>query len=102
MDSVESFARSFRCDPYLPAVAALILLLGLLGASFSHSCQSDGCIGVAVFILAARFLLALQLIVCLPVFHSRGRRREEPVAVALVAWAGLSIACHVLPLLLIK
>jgi hypothetical protein len=102
MGSAEAFARSFRSDPYLPVVAALILLLRLVGASFSHSCQSDGCIGVAVFNVAAAFLLALQLLICLPIFHSRWRRREEPVGVALTVWAAISIACFGLPIAFFK
>jgi hypothetical protein len=102
MDSTEGFARSFRTAPYLPVVAALILLLRLLGASFSHSCQSDGCIGVAVFTAAAAFLLAVQLMICLPVFHSRCRRRGEPAGLSLAAWAAISIACFWLPLGLMK
>lgn len=102
MTSAESFTRSFRSDPYLPVVAALILWLRVSGASFSHSCESDGCIGIAVFTLAGAFLLAVQLLICLPIFHSRMRRREEPVGVALAAWAALSIACFVIPLFFMK
>lgn len=102
MSFTESFARSFRSDPYLPVVAALILLMGLLGVSFSHSCESDGCMGIVFFIFASAALLALQLLICLPALLLRWRRRGEPVGAALTAWAVLSVACFGLPLLLVK
>ena len=102
MGENSTFTASVRSDSYLPVVAALILLLGLWAASFSHSCQSDGCIGIYFPVIGAFALLGLQLLVCLPAFFFRLRHRNQAVARPLFLWAVLSIACFGLPLLLIK
>lgn len=95
-------SKSVRSDPYLPGVAALILLFALWGASFSHSCQSDGCIGIIFPMGAAAALLALQLFVCLPVLLFRWNRRRQPVGAVATIWLALSLAAFGVPLLFVK
>ena len=94
--------KSLRSDPYLPVITALTLLCALWGVSFSHSCQSDGCIGVIFPVGAAAVLLALQMVICLPVLLFRWRRRRQPVGAVAVSWLALSLAAFGIPLLFVK
>ena len=95
-------SKSLRSDPYLPVVAALILLCAVWGASFSHSCQSDGCIGIIFPLGAAAALLALQLFVCLPILLFRWHRQRQPVGLIAASWLAMSIAAFGIPLLFVK
>lgn len=99
MGNISPFASSFRSDPYVAIVAGLVALCSVLAADFSHSCQSDGCIGVIFPIMAAVVLLVVQLVICLPVLFLRWRRRQQRAGVVLLIWTALSVAAFVLPLL---
>lgn len=102
MSEDTSFPSSFKSDPYLAVVATLIVVLNTWGATFSHSCSSDGCIGIFIPLGASTILLILQLVICLPVLAVRWRRHEKPVAEVLLGWAVLSIVCFALPLAFMK
>ena len=87
---------------YLAAGASAIFLLSAWGASFSRTCQSDGCIGIVFPVGAAFIALLIQLLVLIP-FHCFMRRKLRLSFGAIaVAWAGGSIAAFIIPLLFAK
>ena len=76
-----------------------ILVCALWAVSFSHSCSSDGCIGIIVPAGAALATLGVQLFVLIPVDAVRTSRRKKPVVLRAVIWTIVSIAAFGVPLL---
>jgi hypothetical protein len=59
-----------------------IYALSLFTAYFNGTCESDGCIGVFIPLLATNALAAIQIVIVVPVYaYSRARR--EPGALSL-------------------
>lgn len=79
--------------------ASLVALLSLWALSFSHSCSSDGCIGVVLPIGGGLVALAIQLAILLPAHVLRRRRATPPAATHAWRWLALSLAAFLLPLL---
>lgn len=76
-----------------------ILVFALWTLSFSHSCSSDGCIGLIIPGGAALASLALQVCVLVPVDAVRRWRRKQPFVLRAVLWTVVSIAALGVPLL---
>jgi len=87
---------------YLIAGLIVIFLLAAWAASFSRTCQSDGCIGVVFPTGGALIALAIQLLVLVPVFCFRRARSELPFGWPAAAWVGGSLAAFIFPMLFIK
>jgi hypothetical protein len=87
-----------------PIATALVLIvfLSLWALSFSHSCRSDGCIGIIFPAGGALIVLAVQLLLLIPGYIVLRKRAQKPYAPTATLWAGLSIAAFVLPLLFMK
>ena len=94
--------KSTPTPPYLYFAVGVIFLLSAWSASFSRSCQSDGCIGVVFPIGAALIALAVQIFVLIPIYRiGRSRTREEsPPPVG--TWIAASVAAFALPMLFAK
>ncbi|NDK40009.1 hypothetical protein DT603_14290 [Pseudoxanthomonas gei] len=91
-----------KADPsYLYVLIAVIFLLTAWGATFSRTCQSDGCMGVIFPLGGALIALAVQLFVVVP-FHRMRARSKGEVSAGVVTWVVVSIAAFVLPLLFAK
>jgi len=97
-----SFKESLWRAPYLPVVTALILLLSFLAMRFSYSCYSDGCIGIVFPAGGALILLAIQILLCVPIFIILARRAGRPFLAASAAWVLLSVSCFAIPMLFVK
>ena len=91
-----------KADPsYLSVLVGVIFLLTAWGASFSRTCQSDGCIGVVFPLGGALIALAVQLFVVIPVYRMRAKSKGE-LSAGLGGWIVASIAAFVIPLLFAK
>ena len=88
--------------PVIVGIAAAIFLLALWALSFSHSCASDGCIGIIFPAGAAAALLAAQLLVAVPVFGYKRHQAGKPFASTSVLWVAVSIAAFALPIAFVK
>ncbi len=86
---------------YLYVAAGVILFLSAWGASFSRTCQSDGCIGIIYPVGGALIALAVQLFVLIPVHRVRSKGRVEP-GVGTGTWIAASLAAFIVPLLFAK
>lgn len=87
---------------YLLAGLIGIFLLAAWAASFSRSCQSDGCIGVVIPAGGALIALAIQLFALIPFFCFRRARSELPFGLQAAIWAGGSLAAFIVPMLFAK
>jgi hypothetical protein len=87
---------------YLAAGAGAIFLLSVWGASFSRTCQSDGCIGIVFPVGAAFIALLVQLFVVIPFYCFKRRKLRLSFGAMAAAWAGGSLAAFVIPLLFAK
>lgn len=80
----------------------LILAAALHSMSFSHSCFSDGCIGIVFGVLLTLVLLLVQLLIVLPIYLARRRRAGYKLVRDGMIWTGLSAAAAIIPLLFMK
>lgn len=88
--------------PHIVAVAVAVFLLAVWAASFSHSCRSDGCIGIVFPAAGAAAALAVQLLVLLPQYMLSRKRAGRPFGRTAAAWAAISVAVFVVPMLFVK
>ena len=84
------------------AVAVLILGLALWAMSFSHSCRSDGCIGIVFPGGGAAIALAVQLFVLVPTYAYRRQRGGKNLYPSVPAWIAMSILAFGLPIAFVK
>lgn len=84
------------------AVAVLILGLALWAMSFSHSCRSDGCIGIVFPGGGAAIALAVQLFVLVPTHAYRRRRSGKDLYPSVPVWIAMSIVAFGLPIAFVK
>ena len=90
-------------DPlHLPVVAVIVFLLAAWGSSFSHSCSSDGCIGIVIPVGAALLALAVQIFVLIPAYAIERSRARKPMAARVGLWIAVSIAAFMLPMAFAK
>jgi hypothetical protein len=87
---------------YLAAGLAVIFLLSAWGASFSRTCQSDGCIGIVFPVGAALIALLIQLLALMPFHCFKRHKLRLPFGAMAAVWAGSSLAAFVIPLLFAK
>lgn len=81
---------------YFYVVAALILCLSLGALNFSHTLMSHGCGDdecLHVTMLSALLLLAIQILVCIPVFIFLSYRAGKLWLLVSVIWILISIGC---------
>jgi hypothetical protein len=76
--------------------------LSVWAASFSRTCQSDGCIGVVFPAGGAILALAAQLFVLVPIYATVKWRAKEPFLRRVAIWLGVSVAAVLIPGLFIK
>ena len=88
--------------PYLYIVAGIIFLFAAWGASFSRSCQSDGCIGIVFPLGGALIALAVQIFVLIPMYRMTLSRAGEPAVLRVGAWIAASVSAFALPMLFAK
>jgi hypothetical protein len=88
--------------PYLFVGVAVIFALSVWAASFSRTCQSDGCIGVVFPAGGAILALAAQLFVLVPIYATVKWRAKEPFLRRVAIWLGVSVAAVLIPGLFIK
>ena len=84
------------------SVAAVIFGLAVWAMSFSHSCTSDGCIGIVIPGGGAAIALAVQLLVLVPVEAFRRRRRGDPLHPSVLVWIVMSVAAFGVPIAFVK
>lgn len=96
------FSADLERDPYLAVAAGLILLFTCWGAAVSRSCQSDGCIGLGIPLVLSFGALAIQVLVLVPIYAFRRWRADGRFIAGAASWIGVSIACFILPLLVIR
>ena len=84
------------------AVAAVIFGLAVWAVSFSHSCTSDGCIGIVIPGGGAAIALAIQLFLLVPVQAFRRRRSGKPLHPSLLIWVAMSVAAFGVPIAFVK
>lgn len=90
-------------DPlYLPVVAVIVFLLAAWGSSFSHSCSSDGCIGIVIPVGAALLALAVQIFMLIPAYAIKRSQAGKPVVARVGLWIAVSAAAFVLPMVFAK
>jgi hypothetical protein len=88
--------------PYLFVGVAVIFVLSAWAASFSRTCQSDGCIGVVFPAGGALLALAAQLFVLVPIYATVKWRAKEPFLYRVAMWFAVSVAAVLIPGLFIK
>jgi hypothetical protein len=86
---------------YLYVAAGVVFFLSAWAASFSRSCQSDGCIGIVFPLGGALIALAVQVFVLIPVHRFRSKRADVPGA-KVGTWIAASLAAFIVPLLFAK
>jgi hypothetical protein len=86
----------------LYVVAGIIFLFSCWGASFSHSCASDGCIGIVIPVGGALIALAAQILMLIPAYGVQRARAGQAVALRIGLWLAGSLAAFVLPMLFAK
>ena len=80
-----------------------ILVFALVAARSIHGCFGDGCIGMVVIPAGvALAALGVQLFVLIPGHAVRRSLADQPWTLRAVAWAAVSIAAFVVPLLLAR
>ncbi|MFY2764959.1 hypothetical protein [Arenimonas sp. MALMAid1274] len=84
--------------PFLGVATAVIFFLAAWGASFSRTCESDGCIGMVFPVGAALLTLAVQLFVLIPVHVIRSKGGSGPRP-RVGVWIAASIAAFLIPML---
>jgi hypothetical protein len=89
---------------FLYPASGLVAVLILAGwaASFSRSCQSDGCIGIVFPAAGAVIALLVQLAIVLPLFCRSRSKAKVPYAREASYWAVGSMIALVVPMLFIK
>jgi hypothetical protein len=95
-------ANSIEFPSGVALVAAIVLSLSLWAMSFSHSCVSDGCIGVVIPAGGAAIALALQLLVVIPVAAIKRHRGGSSLWPSLAVWIAASVAAFAIPLAFVK
>jgi hypothetical protein len=93
---------SIEIPSTIGTLAVVILALALWAMSFSHSCASDGCIGIAIPGGGAAIALAIQLFVLVPTQAYRRRRSGKPLHPSLLVWILMSIAAFGIPIAFVK
>lgn len=83
-------------------VATVIFGLALWAMGFSHSCTSDGCIGIVIPGGGAAIALAIQLLVLVPVQAFLRRRNGKPLHPSLLVWVAMSVAAFGVPIAFVK
>jgi hypothetical protein len=94
--------KQVEFPPVVAFFAVAIFLLAFWATGFSHSCRSDGCIGVIIPAGASAVTLALQLLVVIPVVAFKRHRNGLPLWRSLGVWAGVSIAAFAIPIAFAK
>lgn len=84
------------------SVAAVIFGLAVWAVSFSHSCTSDGCIGIVIPGGGAAIALAIQLFLLVPVQAFRRQRSGKPLHPSLLVWVVMSVAAFGVPIAFVK
>jgi low temperature requirement protein LtrA len=87
---------------HLPVVAVIVFLLAVWGSSFSHSCTSDGCIGIVIPVGGALLALAAQIFVLIPAYAIKRSQASKPIAARVGLWIAVSVAAFVLPMAFAK
>ena len=88
--------------PYLFIGVAAIFALSVWAASFSRTCQSEGCIGVVIPAGGAILALAAQLFVLVPIYATVKWRAKESFIGRVAIWLAGSVAAALIPGLFIK
>jgi hypothetical protein len=88
--------------PYLIVGVAVIFALSVWAATFSRTCQSDGCIGVVFPAGGALIALAAQLFVLVPIYATVKWRAKEPFIQRVAIWLAVSVAAVLIPGLFMK
>ena len=83
-------------------VATVIFGLALWAMGFSHSCTSDGCVGIVIPGGGAAIALAIQLFLLVPVQAFRRRRSGKPLHPSLLVWVAMSVAAFGVPIAFVK
>jgi hypothetical protein len=86
----------------ISGVVFVILALAMWAASFSHTCRSDGCIGLIFPAGASAVALAIQVLVLIPLYAYRRHKAGATLFPAVAIWAGMSIAAFAVPLAFVK
>ena len=94
--------KQVEFPPVVAFFAVAIFLLAFWATSFSHSCRSDGCIGVIIPAGAAAVTLALQLVVVIPVAAFKRHRNRRSLWPSVGVWMGVSIAAFAIPIAFVK
>jgi hypothetical protein len=94
--------KQVEFPPVVVFFAVAIFLLAFWATSFSHSCRSDGCIGVVLPAGAAAVTLALQLLEVIPVVAFKRHRNGLPLSRSLGVWTGVSIAAFAFLIAFVK
>jgi hypothetical protein len=90
-------------DPlHLPVVAVIVFLLAVWGSSFSHSCTSDGCIGIVIPVGGALLAMAAQIFVLIPAYAIKRSQAGKPVVARVGLWIAVSAAAFMLPMVFAK
>lgn len=97
-----STPQKIEIPPTLGIVACVIFALALWAMGFSHSCASDGCIGIVFPGGGAAIALAVQLFVLVPVQSFRRRRSGKPLHPSLLVWIAMSVAAFGVPIAFVK
>jgi len=93
---------SIEIPSTIGTLAVVILALALWAMSFSHSCTSDGCIGIVIPGGGAAIALAIQLFLLVPVQAFRRRRSGKPLHPSLLVWVAMSVAAFGVPIAFVK
>jgi hypothetical protein len=97
-----SSAKRFDIPPAIALLGGVIFSLSLWAMSFSHSCRSDGCIGLVFPAGGAAIGLALQLLLLVPFFALRRARAGAPLWPSVAVWVAGSVLLFAMPLAFIK
>jgi hypothetical protein len=95
-------SRQIEVPPSVGLVALAILSLSLWALSFSHSCSSDGCIGIFVPAGAAAVTLAIQLLAVIPYEAVKRKRAGLTLWPAIAVWIAGSFLALAIPLAFVK
>ena len=88
--------------PTIGIVATVIFGLALWAMGFSHSCASDGCIGIVFPGGGAAIALAIQLFLLVPIEAFRRRRSGRPLHPSVLVWIVMSVAAFGVPIAFVK